>query len=164
MIMALGGIESTRSIHRIVRRAVCLEARPHRATSGWQIAKGRFAPHHDPGLKDFADAIDAFKYCLGLARNEPKYDRFDYRQKFEYWGVVMGGAHRDRTGLILMFPAQSTHVLPGAFIPAAKEMHGGEAILAFAIIVTWHLYGAHLNPLRFPGTRGFSPARSPWSG
>ncbi|MCL4508575.1 MAG: hypothetical protein M1296_03485, partial [Chloroflexi bacterium] len=49
------------------------------------------------------------------------------------------------------FPTWATKVLPGELIPAAKEAHGGEALLAFLVIVIWHLYGVHLSPLRFPG-------------
>ncbi|MGE5617814.1 MAG: formate dehydrogenase subunit gamma [Sphingomonadaceae bacterium] len=151
MILAFGGIENTRLIHRAFAVLFCLEALYHFAYIFWLMAKGRFVPSMIPGLKDAADAIQCFKYCIGLSAVHPKYDRFDFRQKFEYWGVVMGGIIVIATGLILMFPAQATLLLPGAFVPAAREMHGGEAILAFSVIVTWHLYGAHFNPLRFPG-------------
>ena len=54
------------------------------------------------------------------------------------------------TGLIMIYPTFAAHYLPGEFIPAAKEAHGGEAMLTFLVIVTWHLYGAHFNPNRFP--------------
>ncbi len=151
IIFALGGIETTRLIHRGFAILFCLEALYHIGYIGWLIARGRFVPSMIPGMKDVADALQCFKYCIGISGAHPKYDRFDFRQKFEYWGVVMGGIVVIATGLILMFPAQFTQLLPGAFVPAAKEMHGGEAILAFSIIVTWHLYGAHFNPLRFPG-------------
>ncbi|HEX9017527.1 MAG TPA: cytochrome b/b6 domain-containing protein [Chloroflexota bacterium] len=151
IIMGLGGIENTRLLHRVVATVFCLEAVYHLLTIAWSIARGRFAPSMVPGKKDISDAMEAFKYCIGVTPNEPKYDRYDFRQKFEYWGVVAGTAIVILTGLMLIFPIQVTAVLPGAFVPAAKEMHGGEAILAFSVIVTWHLYGAHLNPLRFPG-------------
>jgi cytochrome b subunit of formate dehydrogenase len=151
IIMGLGGIESTRLIHRGFAIAMCVMAVYHLGTIGASIFRGRFAPSMIPGKKDMMDAMDAFKYCIGVTASEPKYDRYDFRQKFEYWGVVAGTAVVIATGLILMFPAQVTQILPGVFVPASKEMHGGEAILAFSVIVTWHLYGAHFNPLRFPG-------------
>lgn len=151
MILAFGGIETTRLIHRSFAALFCIEGLYHFGYIFWLMAKGRFVPSMIPGLKDAADAIQSFKYCIGLSSVHPKFDRFDFRQKFEYWGVVMGGVIVIATGLVLMFPAQATLLLPGAFVPASKEMHGGEAILAFSVIVTWHLYGAHFNPLRFPG-------------
>ncbi len=151
IIMGLGGIENTRLVHRVVAIVFCIEAAYHLLTIAWSITRGSFRPSMVPGKKDLFDAINAFKFCIGAAPAEPKYDRYDFRQKFEYWGVVAGTAIVILSGLILMFPAQITAILPGVFVPAAKEMHGGEAILAFSVIVTWHLYGAHLNPLRFPG-------------
>ncbi len=151
IIMGLGGIENTRLIHRVVAIIFCVEAVYHLLTIVWSIGRGSFRPSMVPGKKDLYDAINAFKFCIGSECKEPMYDRYDFRQKFEYWGVVAGTAIVILTGLMLMFPAQVTALLPGMFIPAAKEMHGGEAILAFSVIVTWHLYGAHLNPLRFPG-------------
>jgi thiosulfate reductase cytochrome b subunit len=152
--MAFGGIESTRLIHRVVAIVFCLEGVGHLLGVFWSMANGTFRPSMVPGKKDFSDAVEAFKFSMGLAPREPRYDRYDFRQKFEYWGVVMGTIVVIVTGLLLMFPAQFTQLLPGAFIPAAKEMHGAEAVMAFLIIVTWHLYGAHLNPLRFPGDTG----------
>lgn len=151
IILALGGIETTRLIHRGFAIVFCLEAVYHAAYIGWLIATGRFAPSMIPGRKDVSDAFQSLKYCLGISPSPPLFDRFDYRQKFEYWGVVMGGVIVIVTGLMLMFPAQVTQLLPGAFVPAAKEMHGGEAILAFSVIVVWHMYGAHFNPMHFPG-------------
>ena len=151
IILLMGGIETTRLIHRISAILFCLEGVYHVACIGVTVLQGRFTPSMIPGMRDVADAINSFKYCIGLSSEMPKFDRFDYRQKFEYWGVVMGWIVMVATGLVLMFPAQATQLLPGAFVPASKEMHGGEALLVLLIVVTWHLYGAHLNPMRFPG-------------
>ncbi len=153
IILGFGGIDNIRLVHRTFAIIFCAEAVYHLCAIGWTVARGRFAPSMVPTRKDMTDAMDAFKYCIGASSKQPKYDRYDFRQKFEYWGVVMGTAIVIVTGLILMFPAQATQILPGVFVPASKEMHGGEAILAFSVIVTWHLYGAHLNPLRFPGDK-----------
>lgn len=151
MILLMGGIEMTRLIHRVFAIVFCLEGVYHVAYIGVTVLQGRFTPSMIPGMRDVADAINSFRYCIGLSSEMPKFDRFDYRQKFEYWGVVMGWIVMVATGLVLMFPAQATRLLPGAFVPASKEMHGGEALLVLLIVVTWHLYGAHLNPMRFPG-------------
>jgi hypothetical protein len=41
-------------------------------------------------------------------------------------------------------------MLPAELIPAAKVMHSSEALLAFLIILVWHMFGAHLSPESFP--------------
>jgi cytochrome b subunit of formate dehydrogenase len=101
-------------------------------------------------MDDFKDAIVNMKYYFGL-RNHPAHcGRFDYKQKFEYWGVVVGGILMIGTGLILWFPVLATHVLPGEFVPAAKAAHTNEALLAFLVIVTWHIYNSIFSPEVFP--------------
>jgi len=151
VIMAMGGIESTRLIHRAFAAMFCLEGIYHVGCIGAAMLRGRFVPSMIPSMKDVADALNSFKYCIGLSSRLPRFDRFDYRQKFEYWGVVMGWLIMVATGLVMVFPIETTRWLPGAFVLASREMHGGEALLVLLIVVTWHLYGAHFNPLRFPG-------------
>lgn len=151
LILSLGGIDNTRFVHRTLAAIFVMQAMLHISNMLLSIVRKRFRPSMVPFPKDFRDAIDMLWYCLGVSNKQPLCDRYDYRQKFEYWGVVLGALIMIVTGLILTFPAQTTLLLPGEFVPAAKEMHSGEALLAFLVIVIWHMYGAHFNPLRFPG-------------
>ena len=41
-------------------------------------------------------------------------------------------------------------VSAGEFIPAAKALHTNEALLAFLVIVIWHIYNAIFSPEVFP--------------
>ena len=41
-------------------------------------------------------------------------------------------------------------ILPGHIIPAAREAHSTQAMLALIILIAWHIYGAHLAPEAFP--------------
>ena len=57
------------------------------------------------------------------------------------------------TGLTLWFPTKVFHLipfLPGQIIPAAKALHTNEAMLAFLVIVIWHIYNSVFSPDVFP--------------
>jgi hypothetical protein len=54
------------------------------------------------------------------------------------------------TGLVLYFPVYVARLLPGEVIPAAKMAHSNEGLMAFLVVILWHIYNAHLNPDVFP--------------
>ena len=110
-----------------------------------------------------ADLVEIFRSLLwyvGL-RERPRAPRFDYRQKFEFWGLLLGSVVMVVTGLILYFPLQTTRWLPGQFIPAAKTAHSYEALLALAVIVLWHLYATIFRPSVFPLDRAMLNGKIP---
>ncbi len=96
-----------------------------------------------PSLQDAKDAAQSTGYLLGKQAEPPRYDRFDFRQKLEYWALIWGTVLMGLTGLILMFPLWVTERLPGVVVYAAKAAHGLEAVLAVASIITWHMYNTH---------------------
>ena len=55
-----------------------------------------------------------------------------------------------RTGSIRLYPRFCTCFLVVEFIPAALVAHSSEGVLAFLIVIIWHIYNAHLNPDVFP--------------
>ena len=114
------------------------------------VAAGRSPLSIVPNRKDFDDAIQMMRYYLGRIDQPARFDRFDYRQKFEYWGLVLGAVVVISTGLILYFPILFTRVFPGELIPAAKVAHSNEGLMAFLVVILWHIYNAHLNPDVFP--------------
>jgi cytochrome b subunit of formate dehydrogenase len=101
-------------------------------------------------FQDFRDVVSTVLYYFGINKKKPLFEKFDYRQKFEYLGVVLGGSVMILTGFALLYPIQFTQILPGQFIVAAKIMHSSEAFLAFGVIVLWHVYGSHFSPDVFP--------------
>jgi formate dehydrogenase subunit gamma len=150
MVHVMGGVEVARWIHRLAGILFAILTAVHLGTAVALVVSGKSRPSMIPGRKDFADAIKTLKYYLGLSDDEARFDRFDYRQKFEYWGLVMGGLLMIATGLILYFPLLVTSVLPGVMIPIAKVAHSNEGLMAFLVVLTWHIYNAHLNPDVFP--------------
>ena len=101
-------------------------------------------------LQDFRDAIASMRWYLGRDAHGPRFGRYDFRQKFEYWGLVFGSMAMVMSGLFLLYPMFFSHFLPAVLIPAAKTLHTNEAMLATLVILVWHLYGAHFNPDVFP--------------
>lgn len=151
LIINMGGIELTRFIHRILGFLFTAGALYHIGVIFFSIARRCFKPTIFFSFQDFRDAIAVLRYDLGISDVHPKFDRFDFRQKFEYWGIVFGGIIMLISGYFLMFPVFFTRILPGQAIPVAKVFHSYEGLMAFLVIVIWHLYGAHLEPEKFPG-------------
>jgi formate dehydrogenase subunit gamma len=149
-ILAMGGIERVRWIHRYAGIAFAALVAVHLAVAVVQLGTRRVRASMVPTRKDFLDAIEMMRYYLRLSDEAPRFDRFDYRQKFEYWGLVIGSFVMIVTGFILFFPVETARLLPGQVIPAALLMHGREGLLAFLIVITWHLYNAHFSPESFP--------------
>jgi cytochrome b subunit of formate dehydrogenase len=149
-ILAMGGIERVRWIHRYAGIAFAALVGVHLAAALIQLGTRRVKTSMVPTRKDFLDAIAMMRYYLRLSDEAPRFDRFDYRQKFEYWGLVIGSFVMIVTGFILFFPVETARILPGQVIPAALLMHGREGLLAFLIVITWHLYNAHFSPESFP--------------
>jgi cytochrome b subunit of formate dehydrogenase len=150
VIMKLGGVDTTRLIHRYSGLLFTLLCTVHIVSASLGVLLKKFPPSMIITLHDFTDAVDNIKYYFGIS-NEPAHcARYDYKQKFEYWGVLMGGALMIGTGLVLWFPVLVTHFMPGELIPAAKAAHTNEALMAFLIIIVWHIYGSIFSPEVFP--------------
>ena len=88
------------------------------------------------------------RYNLGLLPEKPRFDRFSYIEKAEYWaliwGIVMGG-----TGMILWFDNTSWLSLKLGF-DIAQSVHYYEAWLATLAIIVWHFYFVIFNPGVYP--------------
>lgn len=150
LILVMGGIERVRWIHRYAGILFAALVTVHLVAALVQVSSRRVKASLVPTRKDFRDAIAMMRYYLRLSEEPPRFDRFDYRQKFEYWGLVIGSFVMIATGFILFFPVETARILPGQVIPAALLMHGREGLLAFLIVITWHLYNAHFSPEAFP--------------
>jgi formate dehydrogenase subunit gamma len=158
----LGGIDRARSLHRLAGLLFAALALSHVAAIIWEVARGRARLTMVPTKKDFADAIVTLRYYLGVSNTQARFDRFDYRQKFEYWGLILGAAVVIVTGVILYWPVAAARFLPGEVIPAAKVAHSNEGLLAFLVVIVWHVYNAHLNPDVFPFDTTIFTGRISW--
>jgi formate dehydrogenase gamma subunit len=150
IISLLGGIDRVRWIHRLAGILFTLFTAAHLGVISALVVTGRAAMSLVPNRQDFLDAIQQISYYLGMSDAPAKFDKFDYKQKFEYWGLVLGAVIVISTGLVLLFPILATRFLPGEIVPAAKLAHGNEGLMAFLVVIVWHIYNAHLNPDVFP--------------
>lgn len=146
----IGGIFAARWLHRAAGVLFTGLVAAHLTVAIGGVLMGRMKPSMLLTKKDFTDTIDNLRYYAGYTDIAPKFGRFDYRQKFEYWGLIFGALIMALSGFILYFPILVSRVLPAEIIPAAKVMHSNEALLAFLIILVWHMFGAHLSPESFP--------------
>lgn len=146
----IGGIFVARWLHRAAGVVFSMLVVAHMTIAIGGVLTRRMKPSMLLGKRDFRDAIDNLRYYAGYADAPPKFGRFDYRQKFEYWGLIFGSMIMVATGFILLYPIVISRLLPAELIPAAKVMHSYEALFAFLIVLIWHLAGAHLAPESFP--------------
>jgi formate dehydrogenase gamma subunit len=148
-----GGIDNTRLVHRWSGCLFSLILLQHAVIASYLFLARRARPAMVITKKDFLDAVQNLRYYFGISEHPAQCDRYDYKQKFEYWGVLLGGVLMVVSGFMLWFPTTIFHImpfLPGQLIPAAKVAHSNEAMMAFLIIVTWHIYNAVFSPEVFP--------------
>lgn len=149
MIDWMGGIETTRLIHRYSAFILVLGSFYHLLTSGYRLFVKRERMRILPRMKDVRDVINTLRYNIGLIDEHPKMTKFNYGEKLEYWAVVWGTAVMVITGFMLWNPIAVTSVLPGQFIPAAKTAHSAEALLAVLSILVWHFYNVLIKVRNF---------------
>lgn len=150
LVDVFGGFDATRWIHRTCGIVLAVATVVHFANAVHLMLGKRTYFSMVPTRKDFEDAIQQLKYYLGMTDSHPQYDRFTYKEKFEYWGLVIGNVIMVVTGFILFFPVEAASIVPGQLIPAAKVAHSNEGLMAFFVITIWHIFNAHLNPDVFP--------------
>lgn len=151
LLSLLGGVRTAQTLHHLFAAMFLFEGVYHAAVILFELIFARRKPLGMlPGLQDVRDGLGSVAYLLGLRKEGPRYDRYDFKQKVEYWAMIWGTFSMGITGLILLFPVIATRFLPGVAVPAAKVLHGYEAVLAFLAIITWHFYNAHLARGVFP--------------
>ncbi|MFC1600763.1 cytochrome c3 family protein [Candidatus Sumerlaeota bacterium] len=102
--------------------------------------------------QDVRDAIHNMAYHAGLAKTKPRFGRYDYTQKMEYWGLIWGTVIMTATGLILWFPMELTAWLglSRVWFEVAQTIHYYEALLAALTIVVWHFFFVVFHPHEYP--------------
>lgn len=99
-----------------------------------------------PNFYDLTSAVNNVLYYLGLRKERPEFDQFDYAEKMEYWALIWGTFVMGATGMILWWPMLVGDWAPVWLIKVSEIIHFYEAILATLAIVIWHWFFVLFNP------------------
>ncbi len=102
-----------------------------------------------PQPNDFFEMFQHFRWFFGLGPR-PRFGRFTYWEKFDYWAVFWGMAIIGTTGYMMWFSSFFAGFLPGWLFNIALLIHADEALLAVWFIFTIHFFNSHLRPEKFP--------------
>ncbi|MBW1699619.1 MAG: hypothetical protein JRH18_12140 [Deltaproteobacteria bacterium] len=86
---------------------------------------------------------------MGFAQ-PPRFDRWGYWEKFDYWAVFWGICILGGTGMILYDPVTSSRYVKGWVINVTLWVHRIEAVLAMAHVFIIHFFIGHLRKENFP--------------
>jgi cytochrome b subunit of formate dehydrogenase len=103
-----------------------------------------------PQRCDLTDFLHRILYNLGLRETTPRFPRFSYIEKAEYWALVWGAAVMILTGFLLWFDNWFVSILPKWTLDIAVVVHYWEAWLATLAIAVWHLYSTVFSPHVYP--------------
>jgi cytochrome b subunit of formate dehydrogenase len=103
-----------------------------------------------PKVKDATDLVHVFAYNLGLSKIEPRFAKFNYAEKVEYWAFMWGTVVMTVSGFLLWFNNFTLRYFPKWISDAATAIHYYEALLATFSILLWHFYMVNFDPLVYP--------------
>lgn len=136
-----------RQVHKIFAVILTLEAIYHVGRAIVLISRRMLPASIFPTVQDLRDAWQMTKYLLFISNTKPKYQKYNFEQKFTYWFLFFGIGIMIGTGFVVWFPLLWTRWFPGGIIPAALLAHSSEAIAAGIFIVIWHIYHVHVERL-----------------
>ncbi len=99
--------------------------------------------------KDLTDFWEHFKWFLGRGPH-PRFDRWTYWEKFDYFAVFWGVFVIGLSGLLRWKEEFFGSLLGGGIITLADTVHKEEALLATAFIFIVHFFNTHLRAKKFP--------------
>ncbi len=144
-----GGFAARGTLHRVAAILFTLTVFWHL----WYLTtrKGRqFMRDIWPRPKDFRQFGSMILYNIGKGNTRPRFGRFSYVEKAEYWALVWGSVVMILTGIALWFDNEIAKVVPKGFLDVMLVVHYYEAWLATLAIAIWHLYSTIFNPAVYP--------------
>ncbi|HEX9593514.1 MAG TPA: cytochrome b/b6 domain-containing protein [bacterium] len=153
-IQLWGGPKVAGIVHRTAGITMLIDSLFHLCYLGYRASRGKLRWDLIPDWQDIRDLCQNFRYFLGLSPDKPRFRRFSYLQKFDYWAVFWGIFIIGISGLALTLPTKAALLFPAWTSNWIWEliyiMHSDEALLAIVFILFWHFYNEHLRPDVFP--------------
>ena len=155
IMKALGGPHTAGVIHRVAAVLFAGVFFWHLIYMVWGIIRNRktfkiLGPNSMvPNLQDGKDMLAMFQWFFGQGPR-PKFDRWTYWEKFDYWAPFWGVTIIGVSGLIMWLPGFFGAFLPGWIFNVAAIFHGEEAFLAVVFLFTVHFFNNHFRPDKFP--------------
>jgi cytochrome b subunit of formate dehydrogenase len=112
-------------------------------------------------FQDLRDMIRLQRYNLGLEAERPRFGRFSYIEKAEYWALMWGMVVMAVTGMLLWFNNATLRYLSNWITDIATAFHFYEAVLATLAIVVWHFYWTIFDPDVYPMDASWWHGRAP---
>ncbi len=155
-----GGYIARRTIHEIAAILFILTAIWHLIYLFSKRGKHFFRDIF-PRPNDFRGFFQTMAYDLGLRKKPPRFGRFSYIEKAEYWALVWGTIVMSVTGVALWFGTVTENILHVGALGVMLVIHFYEAILAGLAILIWHLYSTIFNPPVYPNNPSWYTGKMP---
>ena len=146
----VGGVAVVGIIHRVLGVILVLVSIYHVGYLAWKFFRGHRSTAMLPSLTDAKEVWGDMLYFLGLRKDRPRFGRYNWVEKLEYYAVVWGTAVMILSGIVIWIPQVVTKYLPSWVVNASVIVHGYEALLAGLAIFLWHFYWVHLHPDVYP--------------
>jgi cytochrome b subunit of formate dehydrogenase len=153
---AIGGFDAILFFHKVLAVIMTLQMVVHVGFVVYLVAVKRqkgilWGPTSmTPQPRDIKEMLQHLRYFLGLAKEPPRFGRYTYWEKFDYFAVFWGMAVIGGSGFLMWFSEFFATFLPGSVFNAALIIHSEEALLAVWFIFTIHIFNSHLRPQKFP--------------
>ena len=89
LITGMGGIDGVRWVHRFFGVVLIIAVFWHGIGALRAILSRRVGFSMAVNKRDFTDAVQTLRYYLGLEDHPAAFDRYDYKQKWEYWSLMI---------------------------------------------------------------------------